>query len=120
MSGKIWAVVVLVIVGMSFVIPIDSATLRAFPFFILCLYCLTKRKFWNDFRLQLLSFLFVSSVLTLGFHGLLETKDLMLFFICLCGISYMSEQFEFKPKYLYVFFRLFYIRLKLLSYANRR
>lgn len=107
MSGKIWAVVVLVIVGMSFVIPIDSATLRAFPFFILCLYCLTKRKFWNDFRLQLLSFLFVSSVLTLGFHGLLETKDLMLFFICLCGISYMSEQFEFKPKYLYVFFACF-------------
>ena len=63
-----------------------------------------RRGYWKETRKGIVTLLIGGSILTLGFHGMLETKDLALFFICFCGISYMSEQFIFKPKYLYVFF----------------
>ena len=90
-----WPLLVLGIVGLSFMIPFDSATIRSFPFFMLCLYCLMLDKFWNVFRERIFQYLFVASVLTFSFHGFLETKDLVMFVVCLSGISYMSERFEF-------------------------
>lgn len=40
----------------------------------------------------------------LMFHGLLEAKNPVMYMVCLCGISYISNRFEFKPKYFYYFF----------------
>lgn len=104
LTNNFWAKIVLAVVSISFLIPATSATVRAFPFFILCLSCMFRRGYWKETRKGIVTFLIGGSILTLGFHGMLETKDLALFFICFCGISYMSEQFIFKPKYLYVFF----------------
>lgn len=103
-AKNLWAKLVMIIVGFSFLIPTTSATARAFPFFLLCLCCIVGKNYWRGMRTRAMAFLIVSSLLTLGFHGVLETKDLVLFFTCFCGISYMSEQFVFKPKYLYIFF----------------
>lgn len=112
-----WALSVVSIVGLSFIIPFDSATVRNFPFFMLCLYSLILEKYWNVFRKRIFLYLFVASVLTLCFHGFLEVKDLVMFVVCLSGISYMSERFEFKPMYLYIFFGVFILGSSLIHFV---
>lgn len=112
-----WPLLVLGIVGLSFMIPFDSATVRSFPFFMLCLYCLMLEKYWNVFRERIFQYLLVGSVLTFSFHGFLETKDLIMYVVCLSGISYISERFEFKPMYLYVFFGVFILGSSLMHFA---
>lgn len=114
-----WALSVVSIVGLSFIIPFDSATVRYFPFFMLCLYSLILEKYWNVFRKRIFLYLFVASVLTLCFHGFLEVKDLVMFVVCLSGISYMSERFEFKPMYLYIFFGVFILGSSLIHFVMR-
>lgn len=113
--SKMWRNVTLLIVAVSFMMPVSSATVKAMPFFLLSMYCTTQRNYFKGYRTKALCFLVIAGTLTLGFHGFLETKDLVMFVVCLCGISYMSERFLFKPKYLYYFFLFCILPLSLLG-----
>ena len=96
-----WFWVTFVIVCLSYLNPINSATVKATPFVLLSLFCMTQRGYMNHYRSKAVVYMIVGAVLTLMFHDILETKDFIMVMACLSSLSFLSEKFEFQPKHMY-------------------
>lgn len=98
-----WAKWTLATVCISFLLPTNSATLRILFFFLLCFCCVFRNAYFNSFRRNLWWFLLIGSLPVLLIHGILEVKDLVVTICCICGISYLSCKFEFRPNMIILF-----------------